>query len=162
MKLAIPTILFIVVFLLFSIKREYVQTLITLIIALIIDFVIVKGFSTAPLIGTVAISVGKPFITILTYTIIKMIIMGIFYLLIQKNAIIAIIGYVLIGILFNRFYMSMSGNILIDMLCNAIIAWIIFIAYNKINNVDNLKWFTIMAMVINFVLEILVSSIIFI
>ncbi len=157
----ISTILFIVIFLLFAVKRKYVEILITLIIMLIMDFVIVKGFSTTPFFGAIAISVGKPFINILVYAIVKLIVMGIFYFLLQKNYIVAFIGYLIENILINIFYMTISGNIFIDIIFNAIIAGIILFAYHKSNYFDDLKWFSITAMVIDFILQISISSIFF-
>jgi len=161
MNSIVSTILFIVIFLLFAIKRQYVEILVMLIIMLIMDFVIVKGFETTPFLGAIVISIGKPFIDILVYAIVKLIVMGIFYFLTQKNYIVAFIGYLIINVLINAFYMTISGNIFIDIIFNALIAGIILTIYNKFDYLDDLKWFSIGAMVIDFILEISISSIFF-
>ena len=72
-------LLFLVIFLLFAIKKEYIGILVGLVIMLIIDFAVVKGLANTPLFGTIAISVGQPFLSILIYVIIKLIVMGIFF-----------------------------------------------------------------------------------
>lgn len=157
----IPILFFIVLFLLFAIKKEYVEILVTLIILLILDFTIVKAFSNAPFLGAIVVSVGKPFINILLYPVVKLIVMGGYYWLLQKNGAIAIIGYLLINILINQFYITISGNLFIDLIVNAIIAGIILVIYNKTDYLEDLKWFAIIAMIIDFVLQILIGLIVF-
>ena len=161
MNSIITIIFFIIIFLLFAIKRQYTEMIIILIIMLIMDFVVVKSLSTIPLLGTIAIAVGQPLISILIYTIIKLIIMGLYYLLLQKNNITAIVGYLLVNILINKFYMTISGDVFVDVILNLIISGIILVAYNKFNYLDDLKWFAISAMIIDFVLQISISSIFF-
>lgn len=157
MSTIIPILLFIVMFLLFAMKREYVEMLIILIIMLILDFTMVKAFSTAPLLGGIVLSIGKPFVNILMYVIIKLMIMGIYYALLQKNNIGAIIGYLLINMVINKFLIAISGNILIDIIVNVIIGGIIFIVYQKTDYIKDLKWFAISAMIIDFILQISIS-----
>lgn len=128
---------------------------------LILDFAIVKGFATTPFFGAIAISVGKPFINILVYAIVKLIVMGVLYFLLQKNYIVAFIGYLIINILINAFYMTMTGNIFMDAIFNALIVGIIFIVHNRFDYLDDLKWFSVSAMVIDFILQNLISSIFF-
>lgn len=159
MSTIISIVFFIAIFLIFAMKREYVEILITLIIGLVLDFAIVKGLSAVPLIGSVAISVGIPFMQILIYALIKMIVMGIFYFLLQKNDIVAIIGYLFINLILNKVYMTMSGNIGIDMILNAIIVGVIFFVYKKSDYMDEVKWFAIIAIIIDLVLEILMDLI---
>lgn len=161
MNSIIPMIFFIIIFLLFAIKRQYIEIIIMLIIMLIMDFVVVKGFATTPFFGPIAISVGQPLIDILIYAIVKLIIMGLYYLLLQKNNIIAIVVYLLVNILFNQLYMTLSGNIFIDLIFNLISSVILLVAYNKFNYLNDLKWFAIIAVIIDFVLQFSISSIFF-
>lgn len=161
MSSVIPIVLLVIIFLLFAIKRQYLEILVILIIMLIMDWVIVKGFSTTPLLGGIAITVGQPFINILIYAIVKLIVMGIFYFLLQKNYLVAIIGYLIVNILINTLYMTISGNVFIDMIFNTFIATIILIGYNRFNYLEDLKWFSISAMIIDFILQTLISSIFF-
>ncbi len=160
MNSGLVVLVFIAILLLF-IKKEYIEVLINLIIGLIIDFTIVKGFSTTPLFGAIAISVGKPLLIILMYAISKIIILGIYYLLLQRNSIIAILGYILMSILFNIFIMSISGSIFIDIIFNAIISGIIYALQYKFSYLDELKWFTIISMITSSILEVSISLIFF-
>lgn len=157
----IPIMLFSILFLLFALKKQYVEILITLIVVLIIDWSVVKSLSSTPFFGIIATSVGEPFINILIYTIIKLIFMGVYYVLLNKNNIIAIIVYLLIGILINNFYMTISGNIFLDIIFNLIISSILLFVYNKSSYLDNLKWFSIFGLIISFILESLIGSIFF-
>lgn len=161
MSTIVSIILFVIIFLFFAIRKEYVEILITLIIVLIIDFTVVKSFSSIPILNTIAINVGAPYINILIYVIIKLIFMGLYYILLQKNNIIAIIGYLLIGILINKFHMTISGNIFLDIIFNFMISGIILIVYNKSTYLEDLKWFSIYAMLISFVLESAIGSMFF-
>ena len=162
---AISIILFILIFLFFSIKKQYVEIIVILIIELIIDFVTVQALSSAPVLGMIAISVGKPLIQILIYAIVKMSVMGVFYLLLQKSNVTAIVGYLLINLLFNIFHITLltiSGSIFIDLILNSIIAGIILVTYNKLSFLDEVKWFSISAMIIDFVLASLTRSVFFV
>ena len=157
----IPIMLFSILFLLFALKKQYVEILITLIVVLILDWAVVKSFSSTPFFGMIAISVAEPLINILIYTIIKLIFMGVYYVLLNKNSIIAIIGYLLISLIINNFYMTISGNIFLDIIFNLIISSILLIVYNKSSYLDDLKWFSIFGLIISFILESLIGSIFF-
>ena len=79
--------------------------------------------------------------------------------ILQKNGIVAITGYLGMNLILNKVYRTMSGNILMDILLNAMIAGIILGVYKKSSYMDEIKWFAIIAMIIDFVLGILVSLI---
>ena len=57
--------------------------------------------------------------------------------------------------------MTISGNIFLDIIFNFMISGIILIVYNKSTYLEDLKWFSIYAMLISFVLESAIGSMFF-
>ena len=162
MGVLFAALLTLAIFILFAINKNYIELIINLIIYLIIDWAIVSIFSKAPVIGVIGVSVGKPIVNILIYTIIGLISMGIFYYLSERyNFVIPIIVYVLINLVISRFYMSISGNILLDMLFNAIIGVILAFVYTKTKAMEEVKWFAIIGVVVEAILKFGISIIFF-
>lgn len=152
-------IITLVIFLLLAIKKSYAQILISLIVYLVLDWAVVNVFSTTPLIGGIATSVGKPILSLLTYAVIELICMGVFYYTLKRyNYIISLIVYLIINFIINKFYMPISGNILLDLLFNLIIGIMIIIANKEINEMEEIKWFAIIGMIINTFLTILATN----
>jgi len=145
------------VIILFITKKNYRELLVFLAISLIIDWIFVNIFSTIPLIRVIAISVGNPILSVLIYTVIELICMGIFYYVLKKyNYIISLIVYsiikLIIKLIINEFYMSITGTIILDLLFNFIIGIIIIIAYRKSIVMEDIKWFAIIGMIIDTIL----------
>ena len=162
MGTVIAILITLAIFLIFALNKSYVQLLAFLIFYLVLDWAILKIFSTTPLIGGIAISVGTPILSLLIYAIISLISMGIFYYVSQRyNYIISIIIYLVINLIINKFYMTISGNIFFDILFNFIIANIILLAYKKSSAMDDIKWFAIIAMIIDTILKFSISGIFF-
>ncbi len=162
MGVLFAVLLTLAIFVLFAVKKSYIELIINLIIYLIIDWAIVSIFSKAPVIGMIGVSVGKPIVNILIYTIIGLISMGIFYYLSQRyNFVIPIIVYVLINLVISRFYMSISGNILLDVLFNIIIGAILVFVYKKTRAMEEVKWFAIIGVIVEAILKFGISKIFF-
>ena len=151
-------IIALVIIILFAIKKNYKELLIFLIISLILDWIFVNVFSVIPFIRAVAISVGSPILLILIYVLIELICMGIFYYTLQKyNYTISLIIYLVIHIMINKFYMMLSGSILLDLLFNFVIGIIIITVYKKNIAMEDIKWFAIIGMIIDTILTFSVA-----
>ena len=160
MSTVIGIILTLIIFVLFAMNKEYFQILLFLIFYLVADWAVVKIFSTTPLIGGIAISVGEPIINILIYAIVGLISMGILYYLVSKyNFFITLIGYLIINFIINKFYFTISGNIFIDLIFNAIIGSVIIFAYKKSSIMDELKWFAIIGVIIEAIIRFSISAV---
>jgi len=157
MKTIILTIALVII-ILFAIKKNYKELLVFLTISLILDWIFVNVFSTTPLIRTIVISVGKPILSALIYAVIELICMGIFYYTLRKyNYIISLIVYLVINLIINKFYMTISGSILLDLFFNFIIGIIIIIVYRKNIEMEDIKWFAIIGMIIDTILTFFIA-----
>lgn len=155
----IVVIIALIIFLLFALKKDYGQLLVFLIVCLILNGIIVNALSTNSLIGTMAISVKNPILSVLIYAVIELICMGTFYYMLKKyNRIIALIVYLVINLIINIFYMTISGNILLDLVFNFIIGSIILIAYKEILEMEAIKWFVILGVIIDTVCTLLIAN----
>lgn len=86
--------------------------------------------------------------------------MGIFYYLLQKYShIISLTVYIIINLLINKFYMTISGSILLDLLFNIIIGIIITIVYRKNIKMGYINYFAIIGMTINAIFTFLISRV---
>lgn len=151
-------IIMLIIFALFTINKTYVQTLMFLIFYLILDWAIVKIFSTVPLIGYIANLVGEPILMPMLYFILVMVDMGIFYFVLQRyNYITSIVVFLIINIILNKIYITITGNMFFDILTNFAIGNIIILAYKKIGILEDVKWFSIVGTIIMAFIQILLS-----
>lgn len=162
MGIFFSVIIVLALFVLYAINKSYMQLVFTLIFYLVVDWAVVQIFSATPLIGGIAISVGKPILSLLIYVIIGLIVMGVFYNILNKyNIAISMIVYLLIFLIINKFYMTISGNILFDAFFNCIIGIIIILAYQKSGVMDDEKWFSIIALAIETLLSYSITGLFF-
>lgn len=155
----LATIIMLIIFTLFTINKTYVQTLTFLIFYLILDWAIVKFFSTVPLIGYIAISVGAPILMPMLYITLVMIDMGVFYFVLQRyNYIVSMAVFLIINIVLNKIYMTITGNMFLDILINFAIGNIVILAYKKISIIEDIKWFSIAGTIIMAFIQILLSK----
>ena len=155
----IVAIITLAIFLLLAIKKNYMQILVFLIIYLILAGIFVNAFATTPLIGNLAILVGSPILSTLIYVMIELICMSIFYYILKKyNYIVSLIVYLVIKLLINIFYMTISGEILLDLIFNFIIGYIIITVYKENIQMEVIKWFAIIGMIIDTVCTFLIAS----
>lgn len=154
----LATIIMLIIFALFTINKTYVQTLTFLIFYLILDWAIVKFFSTVPLIGYIAISVGAPILMPMLYITLVMVDMGIFYFVLQRyNYIVSMTVFLIINIVLNKIYMTITGNMFLDILINFAIGNIIILICKRIRIIDDVKWFSIVGTIIMAFIQILLS-----
>ena len=151
-------IIMLIIFALFTINKTYVQTLMFLIFYLILDWAIVKIFSTVPLIGYIANLVGEPILMPMLYFILVMVDMGIFYFVLQRyNYITSIVVFLIINMVLNKIYITITGNMFFDILTNFAIGNLVILAYKKINILEDVKWFSIVGTIIMAFIQILLS-----
>lgn len=151
-------IIMLIMFALFTINKTYVQTLMFLIFYLILDWAIVKIFSTVPLIGHIANLVGEPILMPMLYFILVMVDMGIFYFVLQRyNYITSIVVFLIINMVLNKIYITITGNMFFDILTNFAIGNLVILAYKKINILEDVKWFSIVGTIIMAFIQILLS-----
>ncbi len=106
-----------------------------------------------------SILIRMPMLLIPIYIIIKLICMGIFYYTLRKyNYIISLIVYLGINVIINKFYTTISGSMLIDILFNFIIGIFIIIAYRKNIKMEDIKWFMMIGIIIDIILTFAISS----
>ena len=152
-------IIMLIIFALFTINKTYVQTLMFLIFYLILDWAIVKIFSTVPLIGYIANLVGEPILMPMLYITLVMIDMGVFYFVLQRyNYIVSMAVFLIINIILNKIYMTITGNMFLDILINFAIGNIVILAYKKISIIEDIKWFSIAGTIIMAFIQILLSK----
>lgn len=151
-------IIALVIIILFANKKSYREVLVFLTISLILDWIFVNLFSSTPLIKTIAIPLGNCILSVLIYVLIKLVCMGIFYCTLQKyNYIISLIVYLVINLIISTFYRTISGSILLDVLFNFIIGIIIIIVYRKNIEMEDIKWFAIIGMIMDAILAFLIG-----
>ncbi len=149
----IIVIMIFVIIMQFAIKKDYMELLIFLIKFLILDWIFVKIFSTIPFIRTIVFLFGEPMLSVLIYAVIELICMGIFYDAIRKyNSIISLIVYLVINLIIGKFYTTISGSILLDLLFNFIIGIVIIIIDRKSLKMEDINYFAIVGMIINAIL----------
>ncbi len=139
----------------FAIKKDYKELLVFLIKFLILDWIFVSVFSRIPFVRTIVFLFGEPMLSVLIYAIIELICMGIFYYAMQKyNTIISLVVYLVINLIIGKFYTTISGSIVLDLLFNFIIGIIIIIIYQKSLRMEDIEYFAIIGMVINAILAL--------
>lgn len=153
----------------FAIKKDYKKLLVFLIKFLILDWIFVKVFSAIPYIRTIVFLFGEPMLSILIYAVAELICMGIFYHALQKyNSTISLIVYSVIHLIIDKFYITISGNmeldmlfnfatgIVLDLLFNFIIGIVIIIVYRKSTKMEDIKYFAIAGMIMDTVMTFLI------
>ena len=137
----------------FAIKKDYKELLIFLIKFLIVDWIFVKIFSIIPYIGTIVFMFGDAMLSVLIYAVIELICMGIFYYAMQKcNPIISLIVYLVINLIIDNFYTTISGSAVLDLVFNFIVGIIIIIIYKKSIRMEEIEYFAIIGMIIDAIL----------
>lgn len=138
------------IFLMLAIRKKYIGIIASLFVCFILDWIIVNELSATPFIETIAISARDPIIAVLIYVIIKLICMSIFYATLKKyNHIISLIFYLVINLIIDIFYMSISGYILLDLLFNCMIGSVMITAYKENLEMEQIKGFIIIGMIID-------------
>lgn len=147
------------IFLLYAIKKGYIEMSVFLVACLIIDGIIIDAVAIKSLIGTSVVLARVPILLVLIFAMIKLISMSIFYHTLKKyNNIIGLIVYLVINLISNIFYATISGNILVDLVFNLIIGSIIIMAYKENLEMEDIKWFITMGIIIDITTILLIVN----
>lgn len=146
----------------FAIKKDYKKLLVFLIKFLILDWIFVKVFSAIPYIRTIVFLFAEPMLWILIYAVAELICMGIFYDVLQKyNNVISLIVYLVIHLIIDKLYITISGStelnilfdhviaIVLDLLFNFIKGIVIMIVYRKNIKMEDIKYFAIIGIMVD-------------